>query len=116
MQPKKLRTREGWEELFEAQHLGLAYERMGILPVDGSSLPSSTAEPTSGLNALMMNVNSQFSLEGGRARSPYCVKHFTSAIDLDLVDGCIEEEVVILASDLGQEASPSAADQEEMGA
>jgi hypothetical protein len=104
---KRLKTREGWDELFEAQHLGLAYEKMGLLPADGASLPTATPESASGaLNTLMMNVNPQYLLDGGRSRPPFLVKHFTSATDLDLVDGCLEEEVQITLS-------PSSADSNE---
>lgn len=100
MQVKKLRNQEGLEELFEAQHMGLAYERIGILPTEGASLPSNSVEPASGLNALMMNVNSQLLLDSGRPRSFYLVKHFTSATELSLIDGCLEEEVVILPDEV----------------
>jgi hypothetical protein len=115
MPTKRLKTREGWDELFEAQHVGMAYEKMGLLPSDGSSLPTATSEPApSALNALMMNVNPQFLLDGGRSRPPFLVKHFTSATDLDLIDGCLEEEVQLTPSPPGadQGTSLDAADAE----
>jgi hypothetical protein len=115
MATKRLKTREGWDELFEAQHVGMAYEKMGLLPSDGSALPTATSEPApSALNALMMNVNPQFLLDGGRSRPLFLVKHFTSATDLDLIDGCLEEEVQLTPSppDADQGTSLDAADAE----
>jgi len=89
---KKVRNQDAWDELFEAQHVGLAYQKMGLLTDDDTWLrtTSLSMEQTLGFNSLV----------SGRGRPSYLVKHFTSATDLDLADGCVEAEVLLVPANI----------------